>query len=45
MNTIKIIDADGHIHEDVKGFVEREDLPAELNRKILWDKPKRLYGI
>ena len=31
--------------EEVKGFAEREDLPAELSRKILWDNPKRLYGI
>ena len=31
--------------EEVKGFVERKDLPAELSRKILWDNPKRLYGI
>ncbi len=31
--------------EEVKGFVAREDLPAELTRKILWDNPKRLYSI
>lgn len=31
--------------EEVRGFVERKDLPAELTRKILWDNPKRLYGI
>jgi len=27
----------------VKGFVEREDMPAELTRKILWANPQRLY--
>jgi predicted TIM-barrel fold metal-dependent hydrolase len=31
--------------EEVKGFVNRKDLPAELSRKILWDNPKRLYRI
>jgi predicted TIM-barrel fold metal-dependent hydrolase len=31
--------------EEVKGFAERKDLPADLSRKILWDNPKRLYGI
>ena len=75
MSDISIIDADGHIREDVngslpwvaqflgadhivfptdfphsftfeclveevKGFVNRKDLPAELSRKILWDNPK-----
>jgi hypothetical protein len=31
--------------EEVRGFVERKDLPPDLSRKILWDNPKRLYGI
>jgi predicted TIM-barrel fold metal-dependent hydrolase len=31
--------------EEVRGFVERKDLPEELTRKILWDNPKRLYRI
>ena len=31
--------------EEVKGFANRKDLPAELSRKILWDNPKRLDGI
>src|ERR1043166_5774488 len=31
--------------EEVKGFAERKDLPADLSRKILWDNPKRLYRI
>jgi len=31
--------------EEVQGFVGGKDLPAELSRKILWDNPKRLYGI
>ena len=31
--------------EEVKGFVNSKDLPAELSRKILLDNPKRLYGI
>lgn len=31
--------------EEVRGFVERKDLPAELTRKILRDNPKRLYRI
>lgn len=31
--------------EEVKGFVERKDLPGELSRKILWDNPKRLYRL
>jgi hypothetical protein len=26
-------------------FAERKDLPAKLSRKILWDNPKKLYGI
>jgi predicted TIM-barrel fold metal-dependent hydrolase len=30
--------------EEVKGFFGG-NLPAELSRKILWDNPKRLYGI
>ena len=30
---------------EVRGFVERKDLPAELTRKILWDNPKRLYQL
>jgi hypothetical protein len=31
--------------EAVKGFLEREELPADLSPKILWDNPKRLYRI
>ena len=31
--------------EEVRGFVDRKDSPADLSRKILWDNPKRLYGI
>ncbi len=31
--------------EEVKGFAERKNLPAKLSRKILWDNPKKLYGI
>ncbi len=31
--------------EEVKGFVARKDLPAELSRKILWHNPKRLYRL
>ena len=31
--------------EEVRGFLERKDLAAELTRKILWDNPKRLYRI
>jgi hypothetical protein len=30
-----------HFIEEVRGFVERKDLPAELTRKILWDNPKQ----
>jgi predicted TIM-barrel fold metal-dependent hydrolase len=26
-------------------LVDLKDLPGELSRKILWDNPKRLYGI
>jgi hypothetical protein len=32
-----------HFVDEVKGFLERKD--KELSRKILWDNPKRLYGI
>lgn len=31
--------------EEVRGFVERNDLPPDLSKKILWDNPKRLYRI
>ncbi|HTN70141.1 MAG TPA: amidohydrolase family protein, partial [Methylomirabilota bacterium] len=31
--------------EEVRGFAERKDLPPDLSGKILWDNPKRLYGI
>jgi predicted TIM-barrel fold metal-dependent hydrolase len=31
--------------EEVRGFVERKDLPPDLSRKILWDNPRRLYKI
>jgi predicted TIM-barrel fold metal-dependent hydrolase len=31
--------------EEVRGFVDRRDLPPDLSQKILWDNPKRLYRI
>jgi predicted TIM-barrel fold metal-dependent hydrolase len=31
--------------EEVQEFVNRKDLPPELSRKVLWDNPRRLYGI
>lgn len=34
-----------HFVEEVQAFLDRRDLPSELSRKILWDNPKRLYGI
>jgi hypothetical protein len=30
---------------EVRGFIERKDLPPGLSRRTLWDNPKRLYGI
>ncbi|MGH7771871.1 MAG: amidohydrolase family protein [Candidatus Binatia bacterium] len=34
-----------HFVEEVKESLNRKDLPEDLIRKILWNNPKRLYGI
>jgi uncharacterized protein len=31
--------------EDLDEFKEREDLPADARRQILWDNPRRFYGL
>jgi predicted TIM-barrel fold metal-dependent hydrolase len=31
--------------EDLNEFIGRNDLPANIARKILWENPCRLYGL
>jgi predicted TIM-barrel fold metal-dependent hydrolase len=36
---------EGTFPDGVRAFIDRGDLGADAKRKILWDNPRRLYGI